>query len=80
MSLRWNPSLQGRSLLKISDLTDGEMAELIDLSLALKARRDGGTRGDLLNRKQVALIFEKSSTRTHAQRGFLRHPRRGGRH
>jgi ornithine carbamoyltransferase len=64
MSLRWNPSLQGRSLLKISDLTDGEMAELIDLSLALKARRDGGTRGDLLNRKQVALIFEKSSTRT----------------
>ncbi len=64
MRLNWTPALQGRSLLQMSDLSDAEMASLIDLSLALKNRRDGGTRGDLLNRKQIALIFEKSSTRT----------------
>ncbi len=64
MKLSWNAALKGRSLLKLTDLSDGEMLELIDLSLALKARRDGGIRGEMLNRKQVALIFEKSSTRT----------------
>jgi len=64
MKLSWNPALRARSLLTLSDLSDGEMLELIDLALALKSRRDGGTRGDLLKGRQVALIFEKSSTRT----------------
>jgi len=64
MKLSWSPVLKNRSLLKLTDLTDGEMLELIDLALALKARRDGGTHGELLLRRQVALIFEKSSTRT----------------
>lgn len=64
MNLSWNPALKKRSLLQLTDLSDEEMLQLIDLALALKARRDGGTRGDLLRRKQVALIFEKSSTRT----------------
>ena len=62
--LKWNPELYGRSLLRMADLSDGEMLELIDLAVALKARRRAGIRGDLLKRRQVALIFEKSSTRT----------------
>ena len=62
--LNWPPELYGRSLLRIADLTDTEMLDLIDLAVALKARRRAGTRGDLLKRRQVALIFEKSSTRT----------------
>jgi len=62
--LNWPPELYGRSLLRIADLTDTEMLDLIDLAVALKARRRAGVRGDLLKRRQVALIFEKSSTRT----------------
>ena len=62
--LKWNPELYGRSLLRLADLTDDEMLNVIELSVALKARRRAGVRGDLLNRRQVALIFEKSSTRT----------------
>ena len=62
--LTWNPELFGRSLLRLADLSDEEMLSLIDLSVELKARRRAGIRGDLLQRRQVALIFEKSSTRT----------------
>lgn len=62
--LKWTPELFGRSLLRLADLTDVEMLDLIDLAVALKARRRAGIRGDLLKRRQVALIFEKSSTRT----------------
>jgi ornithine carbamoyltransferase len=60
----WNPSLRGRSLLTLLDFSDGEMHDIIDLAIALKARRRAGTRGNLLERRQVALVFEKSSTRT----------------
>ncbi len=62
--LKWNPELFGRSLLRMADLTDEEMLNVIELAVALKARRRSGIRGDLLKRRQVALIFEKSSTRT----------------
>jgi len=62
--LKWNPELYGRSLLRLADFTDEEMLDLIQLAIDLKARRRSGIRGDLLNRRQVALIFEKSSTRT----------------
>ncbi|MDD3543902.1 MAG: ornithine carbamoyltransferase [Kiritimatiellae bacterium] len=62
--LKCNPCLYGRSLLRLADLSDGEMADVIELAIALKARRRAGVRGDLLKRRQVALIFEKSSTRT----------------
>lgn len=62
--LKWNPELYGRSLLRLADLSDDEMLSVIDLAVALKARRRAGVRGDLLARRQVALIFEKSSTRT----------------
>ena len=62
--IKWNPELFGRSLLSLTDFTDAEMLELIDLAIELKARRRAGIRGDLLQRRHIALIFEKSSTRT----------------
>ncbi len=62
--LTWMPALRGRSLLTLMDLTDEEMLDILRLSIELKARRKAGIRGELLKQKQIALIFEKSSTRT----------------
>ncbi len=62
--LNWMDSLRGRSMMRLKSFTDEEMLNLIDLSAQLKARRAAGVRGDLLHRKNIALIFEKSSTRT----------------
>ena len=62
--LNWMDSLKGRSMMRLASFTDEEMLNLIDLAAQLKARRAAGVRGDLLHRKNVALIFEKSSTRT----------------
>ena len=62
--LTWMDSLRGRSLMRLTSFTDEEMLNLIDLAAQLKARRKAGVRGDLLKRKNIALIFEKSSTRT----------------
>ncbi|MGI6495474.1 MAG: ornithine carbamoyltransferase [Kiritimatiellia bacterium] len=60
----WNPALRGRSLLTMNSFSDAEMMELIDLAAALKERRASGVRGNLLKRRNIALIFEKHSTRT----------------
>lgn len=62
--LNWNPELYGRSLLRMADFSEDEMLAVLKLAVDLKARRRAGIRGDLLQRRQVALIFEKSSTRT----------------
>ena len=62
--LTWMPELRNRSLMRMTSFTDEEMLSLIDLAAQLKARRAAGIRGELLHRKNVALIFEKSSTRT----------------
>ncbi|MBP5509458.1 MAG: ornithine carbamoyltransferase [Kiritimatiellae bacterium] len=62
--LTWNPQLHNRSLLRLGDFTDEEMLQLVKLAEELKARRRAGVRGDLLYRRHIALIFEKSSTRT----------------
>jgi ornithine carbamoyltransferase len=56
--------LKGRSLISLYDLSERELLELIHLAEVLKARRRKGIRGNLLQRKNVALIFEKMSTRT----------------
>ena len=56
--------LNGRSLLTLDELSDEEMLYLVGLAMELKTRRRRGERGDLLHRKNIALIFEKSSTRT----------------
>ena len=62
--LDWMDSLKGRSMMRLASFTDEEMLNLIDLAAQLKQRRAAGVRGDLLHRKNIALIFEKSSTRT----------------
>lgn len=62
--ISWNPALKGRHLRTLNDFSDEEMLELVDFAIALKARKDAGVRGDLLHRRNIALIFEKSSTRT----------------
>lgn len=57
-------NLKGRSFLTLLDFTPQEINFLIDLSAKLKADKYAGVYGDNLKRKNVALIFEKSSTRT----------------
>ncbi len=62
--LTWMDSLRSRSLMRLASFTDEEMLDLVNLAHQLKERRRAGVRGDLLRRKNIALIFEKSSTRT----------------
>lgn len=56
--------LKGRHLLKIMDLTPEEMTYLIDLAADLKAKKKAGEPVDMFRGKNIALIFEKTSTRT----------------
>ena len=60
------PSLRGRSLLTLDDVSDTEMLDLLALADALKKRRHQppARRRPLLPGKNIALVFEKSSTRT----------------
>ncbi len=62
--MKINIDLQNRSLLSLRDLTDDEMIKLLDLAEALKTRKKEGIRGNLLHRKHIAMVFEKTSTRT----------------
>ncbi len=57
-------NLRNRHFLKLLDLTPGEIAFLLDLSMNLKAAKYSGTEKPCLQGKNIALIFEKSSTRT----------------
>ncbi len=57
-------NLKGKSLLKLLDFTPDEIQGLLDLSAELKTKKKAGVRHDTLHGKNVALIFEKSSTRT----------------
>jgi ornithine carbamoyltransferase len=56
--------LRGRSFLKLFDFTPAELHTLIQLAAALKSERAAGTEVRRLEGKNVALIFEKGSTRT----------------
>lgn len=56
--------LKGRSFLKLLDFTPEEILYLVDLAIDLKEKRKKGIKGDSLKGKNVALIFEKPSTRT----------------
>ena len=56
--------LRGRSFLKEPDLTPQEWRELLTLSASLKAARAAGNEPRHLSGKNIALIFEKTSTRT----------------
>jgi len=58
--------LRGRSLLKQTDLTREEFLYLVDLAGRLREEKRLGQRPSRLSGRNIALIFEKSSTRTRA--------------
>lgn len=57
-------NLKGRSFLTLKDFTSEEIAYLLDLAAELKAKKKRGITGNSLKGKNIALIFEKPSTRT----------------
>ena len=56
--------LKGRDFLKLLDFTPEEIRYLLDLAAELKEKKKKGIPADTLRGKNVALIFEKTSTRT----------------
>ena len=56
--------LHGKHLLKLADFSPEEISYLIDLAAELKAAKREGTEEQKLVGKEIALIFEKDSTRT----------------
>ena len=57
-------NLKGRDFLTLLDYTPEEIAYLVDLAAELKAKKKAGVLHDVLRGNNVALIFEKTSTRT----------------
>lgn len=57
-------NLKGRSLVTLKDYSTAEIEYLLDLAGDLKQKKRMGIKGELLAGKNVALIFEKASTRT----------------
>ncbi|MGI6171616.1 MAG: ornithine carbamoyltransferase [Butyricicoccus sp.] len=57
-------NLKGRSFLKLLDFSTEEIEGLIALAAELKAKKKNGIAHDTLHGKNIALIFEKTSTRT----------------
>ncbi len=57
-------NLKGRDFLKLLDYTAEEITYLVDLAADLKAKKKQGILVDGLRGRNVALIFEKTSTRT----------------
>ena len=56
--------LKGRNFLKLLDYSPEEIEGLVDLAAELKAKKKNGEPHDVLRGKNIALIFEKTSTRT----------------
>lgn len=71
-AVRWNiggrrediMNLKGRSLLTLKDFTPEEIDYLLELAAELKVKKKQGITGTSLMGKNIALIFEKPSTRT----------------
>ena len=57
-------SMKGKSFLKLLDFTPEEITQLIDTAADLKQKKKAGVPHDTLKGKNIALIFEKTSTRT----------------
>ena len=57
-------SLKGKDFLKLLDFSPEEIEELLDLAADLKAKKKAGIPHDICRGKNIALIFEKTSTRT----------------
>ena len=56
--------LKNKSFLKLLDFTPAEIEGLLDLAAELKAKKKAGIPHRLCEGKSIALIFEKTSTRT----------------
>src|SRR3954454_2385447 len=56
--------LHGRSFLKLLDFSPDEIRYLLDLAAELKAAKRNGTEVERLRKREICLIFEKTSTRT----------------
>jgi ornithine carbamoyltransferase len=56
--------LRGRHLMKLADFSPDEITYLLDLAAELKAAKKEGREEQKLVGKEIALIFEKDSTRT----------------
>src|SRR5437763_7019576 len=59
-------NLRDRDFLKLDEFTPQEIQSLLQLSADLKAAKYAGTEAQRLRGKQIALIFEKDSTRTRS--------------
>ena len=61
-----NIGMTGKSLLRLLDLSDKQMLDLVDLAIDLKARKkaNGHLVNPFLRGRNICLIFQKSSTRT----------------
>lgn len=57
-------NLKNRNFLKLIDFTQEEIRYILDLSGKLKVAKNTGTEQQRLKGKNIALIFEKASTRT----------------
>jgi ornithine carbamoyltransferase len=62
--MKKNSTLKGKSILTVTQLTPEEIKYLINLAVQLKDTKKRGLCGNLLKRKNIVMIFEKSSTRT----------------
>ena len=60
----YDMNLKGRHFLTLKDYTADEILYLIELAADLKAKKKQGIKGNSLQGKNIALIFEKPSTRT----------------
>ncbi|MBL3571410.1 ornithine carbamoyltransferase [Rhodovulum sulfidophilum] len=59
-------NLRGRSFIKLLDFTPDEIRHLLQLAASLKMAKAGGYEQQMLDGKNIALIFEKDSTRTRS--------------
>ena len=57
-------NLKGRNFLTLKDFTAEEILYLLDFAQDLKAKKKAGVPAELCKGKNIALIFEKTSTRT----------------
>ncbi len=57
-------NLKGRNFLTLKDFTPNEITFMIDLQAELKAKKKAGELHEYYKGKNIALIFEKTSTRT----------------
>lgn len=57
-------NLHGRHFITLKDFTPDEIHYLLNLASDLKAKKRAGIKGNLLERKNIVLLFEKTSTRT----------------